>query len=426
MGGARVNAVKGMNDVLPEDSGLWQRVEATARRVFALYGYEEVRTPIVEQTALFVRGIGEETDIVGKEMYTFTDRGGESLTLRPEGTAGAVRAYVEHSRHAIDPIQKWFYMGHMFRGEAPQKGRYRQFSQIGAELFGVSDARADVELIAVVHRLLKEWGLEGIVLRLNTLGDAQTRPAYREALVRHFQPHAQRLSETDRRRLATNPLRLLDSKDPAAVEIAATAPSSLDHLSPESATHFEAVKSGLQTIGVPFEVDPRIVRGLDYYVRTAFEFVATRGLGSQSTVAGGGRYDSLVEDLGGPPTPGIGFGLGVERLTILLEQQKAASRRGPDLLLGTIGDAAVSEAWRIAEACRDAGVSVEMTLKHTAVGKQFARASRLGARFAAVVGEGELQSRVLRVKRLFDGQETPVAIGELPGTLQRWIQGEPV
>jgi histidyl-tRNA synthetase len=414
-----IQAIKGMNDLLPEQSPLWQHLEATARRTFALYGFEEVRTPIVESTALFVRGIGEETDVVGKEMYTFEDRGGDSVSLRPEGTAGAVRAYVEHSRHAIDPIQKWFYVGPMFRGEQPQKGRYRQFHQIGGELFGVSEPRGDVELIAVVHRLLTSLGVKGVALRLNSLGDAESRPAYREALVRHFSPHASRLSETDRRRLEKNPLRLLDSKDPAAVELSRSAPSTLDHLSPASKANFEAVLAGLSAIGVSYEVDPRIVRGLDYYTRTTFEFVATQGLGSQATVAGGGRYDGMVEDLGGPATPAIGFGLGLERLAILLEDQAPALRRGPDLFLGVLGDEAGNRALELAEACRNAGVSVELTLKGTGVAKQLKRADRMRARYAAVVGEGELQSGVVSVKAMATGEKRELPLVELAATLAR-------
>jgi len=414
MSQSKLAAVKGMNDLLPEQSGLWQHLEALARRTFALYGFDEVRTPLLEPTALFVRGIGEETDVVGKEMYTFEDRGGESLTLRPEGTAGAVRAYVEHSRHAVDPIQKWFYIGPMFRAEAPQKGRYRQFHQVGAELLGVGEPRADVELIALLHRFLTAAGVEGVELRLNSLGDAESRPAYRDALVAHFAPHAARLGETDRRRLETNPLRLLDSKDPVAAELSATAPSTLDHLSPAARAHFDAVLEGLRAVGVPFSVDPRIVRGLDYYTRTTFEFVATSGLGAQATVAGGGRYDGLVESLGGPATPAIGFGLGLERLAILLESQAASHRRAPQLFLGVLGDVAGIKALAIAEQARALGVSVELTLKATGVAKQLKRADRLKARFAAVLGEGELEAGSVKLKEMATGAESVVALDELP------------
>lgn len=421
MSTARINAVKGMNDILPEETPLWQLLESTARRVLSLYGYGEIRTPIAESTALFVRGIGEETDVVGKEMYTFNDRGGDSLSLRPEGTAGAARAYVEHSRHAVDPIQKWFYIGPMFRGEQPQKGRSRQFHQLGAELFGVSDASADVEMIALLHRYLTELEVPNVVLRLNSLGDETSRPAYREALVAHFSPHRPALSETDRRRLETNPLRLLDSKDPAAVEIAASAPSTLDYLDPESERHFKAVTDSLAAIGVPFEVDPRIVRGLDYYTRTTFEFVAKRGLGSQSTLAGGGRYDRLVQTFGGPATPAIGFGLGLERLVILLEKRRTEALRGPDLFLAVLGDASAKQAAMTAEACRDAGLQVELTLKPTGVAKQLRRADRLGAKFAAVIGDGELESGVVRVKQLATGEETEVRLNELPTSIVGFV-----
>lgn len=418
MAGARINAVKGMNDLLPEETGLWQHIEKTARDIFQRYGFEEVRTPVVEPTSLFVRSIGEETDVVGKEMYTFVDRGNESLSLRPEGTASAVRAYVEHSCHATDPIQKWFYLGPMFRRERPQKGRYRQFHQIGAELIGVSDARADIEIIAMLHRFLSDLQVPGLVLRLNSLGDQESRPAYREALVEHFRPHADKLGETDRQRLEKNPLRLLDSKDPTTQEIARGAPSTLDHLSPASRAHFDAVTEGLRGLDIPFEIDPKIVRGLDYYTRTAFEFVATSGLGAQSTVAGGGRYDSLVEELGGPPTPAIGFALGVERLVLLLEERKAALRRRPDLFLGTLGEAAVVPALQLAERCRAAGFSVELTLKQVNVGKQMARANRLRAVFAAVLGEGELQRGALKLKRMETGEEREIAIEGLEEALR--------
>lgn len=419
MASPRINAVKGMNDLLPEESPLWQHLEATARRVFSLYGYGEIRTPVVESTSLFVRGIGEETDVVGKEMYTFEDRGGDSLSLRPEGTAGAARAYVEHSRHAVDPIQKWFYVGPMFRGEQPQKGRSRQFHQIGVELFGVSDPSADVEIIALLHRYLTELSVPNVVLRLNSLGDEQSRPAYREALVAHFAPHREKLSDTDRRRLETNPLRLLDSKDPVAVELSASAPSTLDYLGADSEAHFKAVTDALTAIGVPFEIDPRIVRGLDYYTRTTFEFVAKRGLGSQSTLAGGGRYDRLVEDLGGPATPAIGFGLGLERLAILLDGRKDELRRGPDLYLGVLGDAPAREALLAAEKCRNAGLRVELTLKPTGIAKQFKRADRLGAKLAAVIGEGEIESGVVRVKQLETGDEKPLPLASLAESIAR-------
>jgi histidyl-tRNA synthetase len=424
MSGTRINAVKGMHDLLPESAPLWQRIETTARRVFGLYGFEEIRTPLVEPTALFVRGIGEDTDVVGKEMYSFVDKGEEPLSLRPEGTASAVRAYVEHDRHTIDPIQKWFYYGPMFRRERPGKGRYRQFHQIGAELFGVADPRADIEMIAVVHRFLTEVGVSGVVLRMNSLGDADSRPAYREALVQYFTPHEERLGETDRQRLKTNPLRLLDSKDPAVVELAGRAPSTLDHLSPASAAHFQAVKDGLSALGVPFEVDPSIVRGLDYYTRTTFEFVATSGLGSQSTVAGGGRYDGMVAELGGPPTPAIGFALGVERLAMLLEVQAPAAKRGPDLFLGTHGegDAVTLRALQLAETCRTAGLRVEVTLKPVGVGKQLQRANRVNARFAAVVGDGELQSGTIKLKELATGRETPVLLVDLPSALRGLLE----
>jgi len=277
----------------------------------------------------------------------------------------------------------------------------------------VAEPRADVELIAMVHRFLVATGVRDVVLRVNSLGDAESRPAYRDALVKHFGPHADTLGETDRRRLETNPLRLLDSKDPAVVALAKTAPSTLDHLSEASKAHFDAVLAGLTSVGVPFEVDPRIVRGLDYYTRTTFEFVATTGLGSQATVAGGGRYDGLVEGLGGPKTPAIGFALGLERLAILLDAQGPTPKAGPKLFLGVLGDAPGLKALELAEQARAAGIAVEVALKPSNPGNQLKRANRLGAVFAAILGDGELSSGSLRLKHMASGEETVVAFDAL-------------
>lgn len=413
----RLSAVKGMNDLLPEESHIWQRVEAKARHVFGLYSYEEVRTPIVEPTALFVRGIGEDTDVVSKEMYTFTDRSGDLLTLRPEGTASTVRAYVQHDRHAVDPIQKWFYLGPMFRRERPQKGRYRQFHQIGAELFGVADPKGDVEMIAMLHRFLSSLGVKNLVLQLNSLGEATSRAAYREALVSYFTPHAGHLGETDLQRLQTTPLRLLDSKDPVVVELSKDAPSILDSLDDESRAHFDAVQAGLTALEIPFEINPRIVRGLDYYSRTTFEFIAQSGLGAQSTVAGGGRYDALVEQMGGQNTPAIGFALGVERLILLLEAQQELKAQGPELFIAVAKDADPQAVLQLAEKCRSHGLRVELSLRPASVAAQMRRANRMNAQFAVVIGSSELGTGEVRLKSMESGSEETLQLSELANSV---------
>jgi histidyl-tRNA synthetase len=329
-----LRAVKGMNDLFEGELATWRKVEDAARRTFLAFGYGEVRTPIVEETALFVRGVGEGTDIVDKEMYAFPD-GDKNLSLRPEGTAGVVRAMIEHGKLAADAEERVFYLGAMFRRERPQKGRYRQFHQFGAEALGLTAASVDVEMMAMIAAFLDDLGVTGVQLLVNTLGDPEDRARYGAALRDHFSKVAGELSADSQRRLQTNVLRILDSKDPKDQALAQGAPRTLDHLGDDARAHFDQVQAGLTRLGIPFVVEPKLVRGLDYYTRTVFEAQAAQGLGAQNTVAAGGRYDGLVETLGGRKTPAVGFAGGMERLILLLQDAgKAAAEPGATLYLG--------------------------------------------------------------------------------------------
>ena len=385
-------------DLLPEQTALWQQVEAVAREQFRRAGVQEIRTPILEVTELFCRGIGEATDVVGKEMYTFLDRGERSCTLRPEGTASVVRAAIQHGL-ASQGSQRLWYGGPMFRYERPQAGRQRQFHQIGLEFLGFADARSDVEAISIAWDLLTQLGLEGLVLELNTLGSAADRARYREQLVAFLQAHRDQLDPDSQDRLERNPLRILDSKNPATQEILAGAPTLADALSEESRDRFEQVKAALSALEIPFSLNPRLVRGLDYYSHTAFEITSNQ-LGAQATVCGGGRYDGLVEQLGGPSTPAVGWALGMERLVLLLSKLKTPQPLAPDLYLVNRGAVAEAEALVLARRLRLAGVAVELDSSGSAFGKQFKRADRSGAAWAAVLGEEEAERGVVRLKSL--------------------------
>jgi histidyl-tRNA synthetase len=402
----RIQAIRGMNDVLPAETPLWQHLNRTAAEVFAAYGYAELRLPIVERTELFKRVVGEVTDIVEKEMYSFEDRGGEALSLRPELTAGVVRAGIEHGLLHNQQQRVWC-SGPVFRYERPQAGRYRQFHQLDVEAFGIPGPDVDVEIIAIAARLWRRLGVSGFKLQLNSLGTPRSRGAYRAALVDYLRRHESSLDEDSRRRLDGNPLRVLDSKVPTTREIVAGAPSILDHLEPECAAHFAAVQQGLADLGIPFVINARLVRGLDYYTRTVFEWT-TDQLGAQDTVCAGGRYDGLVEQLGGGPTPGIGFGLGVERLILLLQKQGAVAPDGaPQVYFCAFGEQAPTEAARIAERLRDALPSLRLVL-NAGGGKpaaQFKRADRSGAPLALVLGDDEVSQRRIQVKSLRDAAE---------------------
>ncbi|MFM8929040.1 MAG: histidine--tRNA ligase [Betaproteobacteria bacterium] len=407
----RIAGVKGMNDLLPPDSAQWDWLEERIRSVMQRWGYQVVRTPIVEPTALFVRGLGEVTDIVEKEMYSFVDRlNGDPLTLRPEGTAGVVRAAIEH-KLLYEGGKRLYYVGPMFRHERPQKGRYRQFHQVGVEVLGWPGPDVDAEVILLVRALWKELGLQegrDVHLELNSLGQPAERAAHRQALIAHFEAHASSLDEEALRRLHTNALRVLDSKHPAVQAVAETAPRLLDFLGPESQAHLDAVRAVLESCGVPYRINPRLVRGMDYYNLTVFEWV-TDQLGAQGTVCGGGRYDGLMEQLGGKPAPAVGWGLGIERLLLLLQALGRIPAPVPPDVYAIVPDApALAPAMVTLEALRQAGVHAVL---HAAgeqgpgsMKSQFRKADASGARFALVFGGDELAAGEVTLKSLRDGQ----------------------
>jgi histidyl-tRNA synthetase len=403
-----------MVDLLPGQIALWQRVEAVARDQFRRAAVQEIRTPLLEFTALFQRGIGEATDVVGKEMYTFQDRGDRSCTLRPEGTASVVRASIQHGLLNQGPQRLW-YGGPMFRYERPQAGRQRQFHQIGLEFLGFADARSDVEAMAIAWDLLAELGVQGLALELNTLGSRDDRARYREQLVAFLSVHQDQLDPDSQDRLGRNPLRILDSKNATTQALLADAPTLADALAPESRERFEQVKAGLTALKIPFTLNPRLVRGLDYYSHTAFEITSNQ-LGAQATVCGGGRYDGLVEQLGGPATAAFGWALGMERLVLLLEQASVdvVATPAPDLYLVNRGDAAEALALGVARQLRKGGLSVELDSSGSAFGKQFKRADRCGAGWALVLGDAEATQGVVRLKPLRgSGEEREVAVADL-------------
>ncbi len=400
--------VKGMNDVLPPDSARWEWLEERVRALMARYAYRNVRLPIVEPTALFVRGLGEVTDIVEKEMYSFEDRlNGEQLTLRPEGTAGLVRAVVEHNL-LYEGGRRLYYMGPMFRHERPQRGRYRQFHQIGAEVLGFGGPEVDAELILLAHDLWKALGLQDVRLELNSLGQPEERQAHRAALIAHFEQHAALLDEDARRRLHSNPLRILDTKNPAMAPVVESAPRLLDFLGESSLAHFNAVKAILEANGVAYRINPRLVRGMDYYNLTVFEFITER-LGAQGTICGGGRYDYLIEQVGGKPAPAVGWALGVERvLELVKEEGQAQAAPVPDVYAIIPEASALPVAMRTLQALRSAGVSAQM---HAGSGEglgsmksQFKKADASGAAHALVFGGDELARGEVTIKSLRDGQ----------------------
>jgi|TARA_Y100001968_G_scaffold72821_1_gene64161 histidyl-tRNA synthetase len=410
-----------MNDCLPEVSGTWQKVESVLRQVVANYGYQEIRTPIVESTDLFKRSIGEVTDIVEKEMYTFEDRNGDSLTLRPEGTASCVRAGNEHGL-LYNQQQRLWYMGPMFRHERPQKGRYRQFHQFGVETYGIDGPDIDLEVILLSARLWKAFGIEKhVTLQVNSLGSNEARQAYRDTLIEYLKARADKLDEESLRRLETNPLRVLDSKNPDVQAAIADAPSLLDHLDEASKAHFDVLCERLTQAGIHFEVNPRLVRGLDYYNRTVFEWV-TESLGAQGTVCAGGRYDGLVEQLGGKATPAVGFAMGIERLVLLLTtlNEDAQETSAADVYVTAMGDEAQGYAVQVAEHLRDTLPHVRVMM-HCGGGnfkKQLKRADKTGAQIALLLGSQEMQARQVGVKPLRDGQEQQtVAFDDLSATL---------
>jgi histidyl-tRNA synthetase len=400
-----------MNDVLPGEVARWQRLEAAYARTMALHGFREVRTPLVEPTALFVRAIGEATDVVEKEMYSF-EHNGEPLTLRPEGTASAVRAYVEHKVHGTEPISRWYYLGPMFRAERPQRGRYRQFYQAGAEIYGDAGPACDAEMIDMLVGFLASLGIHDAEVCVNSLGGAGARERYRDALVAHLTPKKASLSADSQRRLDLNPLRILDSKHPADQEAVADAPTILDALDDEDRAHFEQLKAHLDALGTPYVVDPRLVRGLDYYTRTLFEIKAAKEkLGAGSTVVGGGRYDRMIEDLGGPKVPAIGFAAGIERL--LLASELATDAAVVAVSVAPLGEAAVGPALRLAKDLRAAGISADVDARGNSLKSVLRRANSLGSRVALILGDAELAGNTVQLKDLAAHEQVTVARGEV-------------
>ncbi|GAA0367504.1 histidine--tRNA ligase [Bowmanella denitrificans] len=416
----QIQAIRGMNDCLPEQSGLWQWVEQNIRDTVKSYGYQEIRTPIVESTDLFKRSIGEVTDIVEKEMYTFEDRNGDSLTLRPEGTASTVRAGNEHGL-LYNQQQRLWYMGPMFRHERPQKGRYRQFHQFGVETFGLPGPDIDVEVILLTARLWQKFGLSDKVhLEINSLGSSESRAEYRDALVAYLKQHEDKLDEDSKRRMSTNPLRVLDSKNPEVQALLPDAPDLLDYIDDESRQHFDLLCERLAQAGIQYRVNSRLVRGLDYYNRTVFEWV-TDALGAQGTVCAGGRYDGLVEQLGGKATPAVGFAMGLERLVLLLESLQLVELPAEvDVYLSLLGDRAEAYGLTLAESLRDAlpGLRVQTHCGGGNLKKQMKRADKSGAAIALVIGEEEVNQAVVGVKYLReDKPQTQVSIEQLPSLL---------
>jgi histidyl-tRNA synthetase len=411
-----IQGIRGMNDVLPQEMLQWQFFERVTREWLAAYGYKQVRMPIVESTHLFVRSVGEHTDIVEKEMYAFEDSlNGDKLTLRPEGTAGCVRACIEHGL-LYNQTQRLWYMGPMFRHERPQKGRLRQFNQLGVEAFGFATPDVDAEVILMLADLWPRLGLTGLTLELNSLGDSAERAAHRAELIKYLEGYVDLLDEDSRRRLYTNPLRVLDTKNPALQEMAENAPRLADFLGEESKTHFEGVKALLDDAGIAYVINPRLVRGLDYYNRTVFEWTTTE-LGAQGTVAAGGRYDGLVEQLGGKPCPAVGFGMGIERVLLLLEAQNiVAPSVSPDVYVVSQGESAARYAFAAARQMRDQGLNVIYHAGGGSFKSQFKKADQSGARFALIVGEGEMDAKTVNIKVLTgdrQGEQQTVAQDQL-------------
>jgi len=402
-----ITAIKGFNDILPAESDRWQYIEQAARRVFELNGFSEIRVPVMEKTELFCRSIGDATDIVEKEMYTFTDKGDNSVTLRPEGTAGVMRAFIEHKLYAQDPVARLYYLGPMFRYERPQKGRYRQFHQIGAEITGVTAPLADAQVLNMLVQFFREIGLDEPSLQINSLGCPDCRPAYRAALVAFLEERLDSLCEDCKRRITTNPLRVLDCKVPGCIEATAGAPSVLDYLCGGCSDHFSGVRRYLDSTATPYSINHRMVRGLDYYTRTTFELV-TGLLGSQSAVAAGGRYDGLISQLGGPAIPGIGFAIGFERVALLLGDKDFSHQ--PDLFIATMGEKERDFAFRLMHELLQSGVRVEMEYEGKSLKSQMRRADKLGARYSVVIGENEVVSGRAAFKRMQDGEQVEVAL----------------
>ena len=409
-----IQALRGTRDILPEEVGYWQFIEATVKEILGRAVYQEIRAPIFEQTALFERGIGEATDVVGKEMYTFSSRGDQSITLRPEGTAGVVRAYIQNKLHAQGGVQRLWYTGPMFRYERPQAGRQRQFHQVGLELIGCDAPRADAEVIALATDILQTLGLKNLELDINSVGNGEDRAQYREALVSYLEPYQNDLDKDSQDRLTRNPLRILDSKDPKTQEIAQNAPKITEHLSAGSKKHFDTVLQLLTDLKIKYQINHCLVRGLDYYTHTAFE-IKSADLGAQATVCGGGRYDGLVKELGGPETQAVGWAIGMERLVLLLQQINSTFVNSPDLYIVSRGEVAEAQGLLLAQKLRSLDLGVELDLSGSAFGKQFKRADRSGAVACLIIGDTEAANNTVNLKWLASGEQQAISQDDLLG-----------
>jgi histidyl-tRNA synthetase len=404
-----IEAPKGTRDILPDEVGRWQFVETCARETFERYAFREIRTPIFESTELFARGIGEGSDIVAKEMYTFRDRKERSLTLRPENTAPVARAFIQNQMQRTPGLQRLYYIGPMFRYERPQKGRMRQFHQIGVEVFGSDHPAVDAETLEMLMTFLERLGLDGAELALNSVGDPVCRPGYRAALLAYLEPHKMRMCDDCQRRMAGNPLRCFDCKVEADRAVMAGAPAIIDFLCADCKEHFGRVTGYLRSFGIRHRVDPRLVRGLDYYRRTSFE-VTLQGLGAQNALLGGGRYDGLIKELGGPDVPGFGFAVGEERLVMSLAATAAASRDAPEIFVAAVGEDGVERALLVARSLRRAGRRVIFDpLPDKSLKAQLRRANDLGVRFVLILGESEVRERVVTLKKMSDGTQETIA-----------------
>lgn len=415
-----MQALKGTHDILPEEVYKWDYMEGVIRDVCARYGYKEIRTPIIEATELFQRGIGDTTDVVTKEMYTFTDRGNRSVTLRPENTASAVRAYLEHKMYGDQQVHKMFYIGSMFRYDRPQAGRYREFHQFGLEVLGASSPLADAEVIAMACEIFHKLGLRDLDLHLNSIGDRNCRPAYRQKLIEFFEGKKDQLCDDCRERLYKNPLRILDCKEEGCKKASVGAPEITDYLCDDCHAKFEAVKHYLDGLGISYTVDPRLVRGLDYYTNTAFE-IQYPPLGAQSAVCGGGRYDGLVEEIGGPSTPGIGFAIGLERLLLALEMQNLipAPKSQKRVYIAALGEDAVAEGFKIQEELRSLGVLTDMDLQGRSLKGQMKQAGKLDSQFTVIIGSNELEKGAAAVKNMADGTQEDIPFAEVAGYISK-------
>lgn len=409
-----MQALKGTHDILPSEVYKWDYMEGVIRDVCRRYGYKEIRTPIIEATELFQRGIGDTTDVVTKEMYTFKDRGNRSVTLRPENTASAVRAYLEHKMYGDQQVHKMFYIGSMFRYDRPQAGRYREFHQFGLEVLGASSPLADAEVISMACEIFHKLGLKDLDLHLNSIGCQKCRPVYRQKLIDFFEPKVDQLCEDCKERLHKNPLRLLDCKEEGCKTAAVGAPVITDYLCEDCHKKFEALKSYLTALGIPYTLDPKLVRGLDYYTNTAFEIQYTP-LGAQSAVCGGGRYDGLVEEIGGPSTPGIGFAIGLERLLLALEMQNLIPepKTAKKVYIAALGEEAAAEGVKIQAALRQDGVITDMDLQGRSLKGQMKQAGKIKADFTVIIGSNELESGKAMVKNMAEGSQEEIAFADV-------------